>query len=140
MGGLGGYIVFRAEKEHVSMGRTTLPKQSTDTRDLRMVFESGMQYFPTRIGGMFHRDSHGRTPFQIACNKHGKEKVKTIIDDALNNSSHQKIDVETTKKALVYAATERGVDLDGVYFLLRRESTLLLARAKTTTTTARQQD
>ena len=113
MGGLGGYIVFRAEKEHVSMGRTTLPKQSTDTRDLRMVFESGMQYFPTRIGGMFHRDSHGRTPFQIACNKHGKEKVKTIIDDALNNSSHQKIDVETTKKALVYAATERGVDLDG---------------------------
>ena len=41
----------------------------------RTVFEAEMQYFPTKIGFLFHKDKFGRTSYQMACNIYGNEQV-----------------------------------------------------------------
>eukprot|EP00751_Fragilariopsis_kerguelensis_P031579 CAMPEP_0170908798 /NCGR_PEP_ID=MMETSP0735-20130129/2132_1 /TAXON_ID=186038 /ORGANISM="Fragilariopsis kerguelensis, Strain L26-C5" /LENGTH=126 /DNA_ID=CAMNT_0011305215 /DNA_START=24 /DNA_END=405 /DNA_ORIENTATION=+ len=44
-----------------------------------------MEHFPLRIGWLFHKDTDGDTPFQEASTKYEKEKIQTILDEALNN-------------------------------------------------------
>ena len=82
-----------------------------------------MKHFLTKLGGIFHKDIHGQTPFQIVCKKYEKEEAATLIDNTFYGQ--QNVDTDFIKKALVYAATERVVDLKAVYFLLRREPAAL---------------
>ena len=88
------------------------------------IFEAGMRHFPAEIGLLFHKNRYDNTPYQMACQKFGNEKVKQIIDDVLNI---QENDIDTIN-SLIYAATNDGIRFgcfDGVYFLLRREPSVL---------------
>ena len=94
---------------------------------LQTVFEVGMFHYPMEMGGLFHKNSSGETSFQLACDKYGKKEVKKTIDGVLNIQQNTDIDIA---KALIYAATETVVGLDGIYFLLRREPSVLLQTAE----------
>jgi len=89
-----------------------------------MVFKAGMTYFPKKkgISLLFHKDNHGDTPFQLACEKYGKEKVIEVIENVLADCSNTPYN---TAHALISAAIDDDIDLDGVFFLLRREPDVL---------------
>ena len=90
----------------------------------RIVFEYLIRYYPNKTGMrlLFQKDNANETPFQLACEKYGREVVMRIVEDTLNNSVIPLNIVE----AVVMAAIDGNVHLDCVYFLLRREPDVLV--------------
>ena len=88
----------------------------------RIVFEHVIRYYPNKKGITMlfittnSRSDDGRTPFENACMKHGRDAVMTIVEDTLNNSVIPLNIVE----ALFLAVSNEEIELDCVYFLLRR--------------------
>ena len=62
------------------------------------------------------------TTFQYACKNYDGQKVKKIIEDTLARYSSTPIN---SADALLSAAFDETVHLDGVYFLLRRDPDML---------------
>ena len=93
-------------------------------RGFQLVFEAGIQYFPKKMGitFLFRTSDDGLTPLKRACIKHGREEVLKTIENALVGSSNS---LYNTEEALMLAATDEDICLDGVYFLLRREPDVL---------------
>ena len=100
------------------------------------VFEYGLLYYPTKkgISLLFTKGLLNPTPFQIICKRHGSEKVMEVIEDTLNrytsSSSSLNLDHATPHlnivDALLSAAIDENVDLDCVYFLMRRHPDILM--------------
>lgn len=109
---------------------------STSIGGFRVVFKAGIHYFPKKkgIGLLFRKDRDGDTPFQLACEEHGIEEAMKVIESALADCSPDK--PYSTAHALVSATIDEKIDLDGVYFLLRREPDVL----QTLLLSARQSD
>jgi hypothetical protein len=86
----------------------------------QFVFEYGLFYFPNKEGFnlVFRQDMFGQTPFQLACEKHGRDQVMNVIEDTLTRYSPTPLDIAD---ALMTAAIDENVHLDCVYFLLRRK-------------------
>ena len=76
-----------------------------------------------RINLPFRNDKDGDTPFQLVCHKYGKEEVKKVIESTLvaDCSDYH----YSTSRALISAAIDENISLDGVYFMLRREPDVL---------------
>jgi len=100
-----------------------------DVNAFRTVFDLTMHHFPLRIGWLFRKDSYGETPFQKASMKYGKNNVRTILDDALNNQSRN--DENFILKSYVIAATDDAVDVECDYILLNRDPTILQQQQQT---------
>eukprot|EP00536_Pseudo-nitzschia_multiseries_P008298 jgi/Psemu1/20147/gm1.20147_g len=104
-----------------------------EIRIFRTIFELGMLHYRTEMAFLFHRESDGGTPFGLACSQYGVETVMQIVRDVLvaisdtqQNSCDEASDndnggVDLVTNALISAATNPAVHLDGVYFLFRRE-------------------
>merc|ERR1712085_77445 len=76
------------------------------------------------IGWMFRKDTYGETPFQKASSKYGKDNVKTILDEALNNQSQY--DENFILKSYVIAASDQSVDVECDFILLSRDPSIAL--------------
>ncbi len=103
------------------------PKERS-ARVFRIVFEIGMLHFPAQLGFLFHiRKDPGYThSFGWVCQEYGTEKVTEIIGDVLAKRYPQSVEsnderMKLEEEALIHAATNPNVLLDGVYFLLRRD-------------------
>ena len=64
------------------------------------------------------------TTFQYACKNYDGQKVKKIIEDTLARYYSSSTPINSAD-ALLSAAIDETVHLDGVYFLLRREPDML---------------
>ena len=98
---------------------------ATSIQAFRVVFEAGIRYFPKKkgISILFSKDEDDDTPFQDACNNHGREKVVKIIEDTLTYyHSDTPLNIADT---LLSAAVDDDIHLDCVYFLLRRQPDVL---------------
>jgi len=95
-----------------------------DMNAFRTVFTLTMEHFPLRIGWMFRKDTYGETPFQKASTKYGKENIKTILDEALNNQSQH--DENFILKSYVIAASDESVDVECDFILLSRDPSIAL--------------
>ena len=89
----------------------------------RHVFEEGIRLFPMREGVniLFRFYNRGHvTAFEIACQKHGTEKVTKVIENALVDcySDGKPFDNEA---ALLTAIADERISFEGVNFWLRRE-------------------
>jgi hypothetical protein len=96
-------------------------------RGFKLVFEYGIRYYPKKKGIhlLFHKNDNFSiqdTPFQIACDKLGYEKVMEVVEDTLARHSDTPINVA---EALVSAAIDKNIQLDCVYFLLLRQPDIL---------------
>jgi len=90
-------------------------------KGFRLVFEAGVRHFPkTRGITLLFQDlnRHGRTPFKMAWGMHGREEMLNEIEKALIDCSNNPYDAAD---ALTRAAINDNIDLDGIYFILRRE-------------------
>jgi len=95
-----------------------------DMNAFRTVFTLTMEHFPLRIGWMFRKDTYGETPFQKASSKYGKDNIKTILDEALNNQSQH--DENFILKSYVIAASDESVDVECDFILLSRDPSIAL--------------
>ena len=98
--------------------------QESTIEGFRIVFQYVFRYYPNKKGItiLFTKKNSGKTPFQIACEKHGRDGVMRIVEDTLNTSVIPLNIVE----AVVLAAIDGNIHLDCVYFLLRREPDVLV--------------
>ena len=89
-------------------------------RGFLLVLEALIRYFPKKkgISCLFQNNVYGKTPFKSACGKYGREKVLEGIESILIDCSDNLYD---TSDVLALAAVDEKIDLDCVYFLLRRE-------------------
>eukprot|EP00751_Fragilariopsis_kerguelensis_P045130 CAMPEP_0170997836 /NCGR_PEP_ID=MMETSP0736-20130129/13100_1 /TAXON_ID=186038 /ORGANISM="Fragilariopsis kerguelensis, Strain L26-C5" /LENGTH=150 /DNA_ID=CAMNT_0011424609 /DNA_START=218 /DNA_END=669 /DNA_ORIENTATION=- len=92
-----------------------------------------MEHFPLRIGWLFHKDTDGDTPFQEASTKYEKEKIQTILDEALNNHQSSQHEENFMLKSYVIAASDESVDVECDFLLLRRDPSDSLATAEAAT-------
>ena len=99
-----------------------------DIRGFRTVFELGIHHFPKEMGGLFHKDRHGRTAYRLACDRFGNEEVKNILDNGFRKN-HTNTSTWSILKSLVYASSDEAVHLDGVFELLQRELSVLQVQA-----------
>lgn len=109
-----------------TFGRVPLHRAAyrSSIQQFQLVFEAGIRYYPKHIGIrlLFYKDRNAGTPFQIACKEHGKEEVMKVIESTLRRYWDCHYD---TAHPLILAAIDRKIDLDCVYFLLRREPDVL---------------
>ena len=81
-----------------------------------------MRHFPTGLGYLFHTDEDNNTPFQLACQKYGRETATGIVDEALSAPTNDGEYVDS----LVFLAANDIVPLDGVFVLVRRDPSLMV--------------
>jgi hypothetical protein len=94
--------------------------RNDDTRQFNLVLEAGLKYFPEKVGFVFfectqqkkHKKVFTITPFQLACNKYGKEQVTNEVVDRL----------------LVSAVIDESTHLDDLYVILHSDPTTALLR------------
>jgi hypothetical protein len=98
-------------------------------RGFQIVFEYGIRYFPKKkgINLLFRKTNYGCTPFQQACERLGCEKVMEVVDDTLARCSTSSDNTPPLiiEEALITAAIDENIHLDGVYFLIRRQPDIL---------------
>jgi len=104
-----------------------------DVAGFQEVLRSGMKYFPEKFGFLFHMGLtkgsllRNKTAYAIACQKHGKKVVDTILNEEWSVACGRDATNQIGLDALLYASTEPAVNLDLVYTLLRRDPALLLS-------------
>ena len=77
---------------------------------------------------LFKEDDYGRTPFQMACNNSGHDKV--VINDTLlircwGNDTKNTPPINIVKVLVMAVNVDECIHLDCIYFLLRREPDIL---------------
>jgi len=94
----------------------------------RTVFKYGINYYPTTkgISLLFRKDNTDDTLIHLICKIFEREKVMGIIEETLAQYSNTSVTQLNTKNALVLAAIDDNVHLDGFYFLFRREPGLFI--------------
>ena len=99
-------------------------------KGFKIVFDAGLRYYPEKRGilllftlaaGIWR----GKTPFQLACEKHGREAVAEIVDDVLKDRSSQHRPDHTYIEAFLSAAVDDRIDLNGLYFIFRKSPHVL---------------
>ena len=97
----------------------------------RHVFETGMRYFPHKIGLslLFRKNHNGETPLELACGKNCKRRNEVM--DAVEATLTQYATTTSTtplniRDALILAAIDERIHLNGLYFLIRRQPDTML--------------
>mmetsp|Transcript_17483 Transcript_17483/g.48287 ORF Transcript_17483/g.48287 Transcript_17483/m.48287 type:complete len:113 (-) Transcript_17483:1757-2095(-) len=92
----------------------------------------GLKHFPTELGGLFHTDNAGDSAFRLACQTFGSEKVNYLLgtvlsDQIIRHQGEAKKSTKTTTilRALVSLASQKNIDVDGLFFLIRRDPAML---------------
>jgi len=101
-------------------GNATRPIQNFQT-----VFDYCIRYYPKMkgINLLFQQDSANETPYQDAIERFGRKKVMEVVEEILTRYANTT--PIQTEEAVILAATDDRVHLDGVYFLLRRDPEVL---------------
>ena len=99
--------------------------RNSTLRGFQLVFEAGVRYFSKKKGiTILFQYFQKTTPFKVACENHGREETTKAIERALADCSNNN-PYDTADDALLLAAMDERIDLDGVYFILRREPDVL---------------
>jgi hypothetical protein len=104
---------------------------SNSIQGFQLVFEYGIRYYPNKkgINLLFRKNQFScSTPFQAACDIHGRDKVMRVIEEILilYSSSSDNSTPLNVVDALITAAIDEDIHLDCVYFLLRRQPDVLI--------------
>jgi len=118
--------LFYTTYEHQLLFPLHVAANRSDISTRQLVFEYGIRYFPKKkgINLMFMKRpveplENQRTPFQMMM---GYDSTMKAIEDTLIRYSDTPINIV---EALVMAAIDENIHLDGVYFLIRRQPDIL---------------
>jgi len=93
-----------------------------------MVLQAGLKHYPEELGLLFEKNRKGKTAWELAFEKYGKDETWTIIETCFDNTRDPRI-VEKSPAANLYpfviAAAGETSDLSMLYYLLRRHPEVL---------------
>jgi hypothetical protein len=79
-------------------------------------FSIALPHFPTEVGGLFHEDHRGRSPYRTLC-----KETRLLADESVKEMfEYHKNNVDSLLNCLVYAASQRRRHLDGVFLMVQR--------------------
>merc|ERR1712183_102674 len=95
-------------------------------RLFRIVLDYGIRYYPLTkgISILFQKDSRRETPLQVACNKFKQNYVMDVVEETLVRYYSPTTPINSMD-ALMLAAIDEHIHLDGVYFVLRGQPDVL---------------
>merc|ERR1712238_645985 len=110
--------------------------KSKSSQSFRSVFETGIVYYPHKkgISLLFTKTNYNRTPFHIACITHGRKEAMDVVEDIITRQYSEETPLNIVD-ALLTAAIDDAIHLDGVFFLLRRRPDVLVDLLSGSTTT-----
>ena len=97
----------------------------------RMVLDAYFWYYPRWKGlhALFSLDNYGDTPFQKACNTLTRAAVMEVVDDILvrYTTNNELLHTNDNGNAMLVAAIDDTISLDGLYFSIRRQPATMLS-------------
>ena len=90
-----------------------------------IVLELGLKHFPTKLGFLFRMNNDGLTPYAMACEKYGKEKVTNIVESLLFANDGVTTQSKSLGSMLISLATDRTVHVEAIYTVLQRDQSIL---------------
>ena len=97
--------------------------------EFEVVFDAGMRR--EKLGFVFLNDENSETPYQMACEDHGIERVTILILGRILEYCPTSVE-----SFILPLATDPTFHLDGLYILLRREPAAFLQLLHTKETTS----
>ena len=103
---------------------------NNNIRKFRMVLDAYFWYYPRWKGlhALFSLDNYGDTPFQKACNTLTRAAVMEVVDDILvrYTTNNELLHTNDNGNAMLVAAIDDTISLDGLYFSIRRQPPTML--------------
>ena len=143
--------LFQIDRQGIAPLPFQVVAECSSNRYFRLLFEYFIRYYPYKkgISNLFRTNEFGvlvKSPFNVACGGSSdptqRKRIMDIIEEAL--AWYHATTPINTVEALFLSATNPLIDLDGVYFLLRRQPEVLLKMMShseiVTTTTTLEQD
>ena len=96
----------------------------------QVVLDSLFRYYPRwkGINTLFQKDNDGDTPFQLACKSLSRTKVMEVVEEVLvRHTTTNGLVNDNTGNAMILAATDDRISLDGLFFLIRRQPDSMLS-------------
>ena len=95
----------------------------------QVVLDSLFRYYPRwkGINTLFQKDNDGDTPFQLACKSLSRTKVMEVVEEVLvRHTTTNGLVNDNTGNAMILAATDDRISLDGLFFLIQRQPNSML--------------
>ena len=99
-------------------------------RLFRVVLDSVIRYYPRwkGINTLFQKASNGRAPFELACDRLTRAAVMNVVEETLvRYTTTNGLVNDNTGNAMILAATDDRISLDGLFFLIRRQPNSMLS-------------
>ena len=102
-------------------------------RSFRVVLDATIRFYPRWKGirTLFQKENswRGVTPFQLACDKLTRAAVMEVVEDILvrYTTNTGLVNNNNNGNAMVMAATDDTISLDGLYFSIRRQPDTMLS-------------
>jgi len=97
--------------------------KSVSADSFAVVLQAGLKHYPEELGLLFEKNRKGKTAFELAFEKFGKDATWAIIENCFEDTRDVRI-VERNPATNVYpfmiAAAGKASDLSTLYYLLRR--------------------
>ena len=97
-------------------------------KEFEIVFDAMVRFFPKWKGlhALFQKEGGGRTAFELACETLTRKTVIEVVEAILVRYSG----TTNIGNALMMAAIDDNVNLDGLYFLMRRHPATMLSMVR----------
>ena len=110
-------------------------RSSQSLANFRTVFELGIRYFPSKIGiPLLFKKRAGavktsKIALQIACEEYKRDDVMNMVEEIITASNSSTTPIHLID-AILLAAIDDSIHLDGVYLLLRRQPDGVLSQLR----------
>jgi hypothetical protein len=137
-------------KSRLSIPLYYAAQMPSSIRQFKLILQTGIQYYPNKGEGvslLFKMVNTDKTPFQIACERFGRDEVMDAVegtlltfqyqqlplldDDGNNNNNNNNNNTNACgppynlAEALIAASVNEHIHLDCVFFLIRRHPNVL---------------
>ena len=114
------------------LGTLPIHYVTNNLRSFRVVLDSVIRFYPRwkGINTLFQKSYNGvwRVPFELACDKLTRAAVMNVVEETLvRYTTTNGLVNDNTGNAMILAATDDRISLDGLFFLIRRQPDSMLS-------------
>jgi len=93
-----------------------------------LMLKAGLKHYPEELGFLFHKNNVGKTAFEMACTRYGKDEAWGEIEKCLEETTDIKMVAKnemTNLYPFMLAAAGKTTELNKTFYLLRRDPEVL---------------
>ena len=112
------------------LGTLPIHYVTDNLRSFRVVLDSVIRFYPRwkGINTLFQKTNYDRVPFKLACDKLTRAAVMKVVEETLvRYTTNDGLVNDNNGNAMILAATDDRISLDGLFFLIRRQPDSMLS-------------